>query len=256
MEVRKVHDLGELTEEVDRLIRETNYRWWFRGHARAEWDLLPSVRRGYTREQERYLSNEFFVRAKLRHPNCPPDEDFAGWLSLMQHYGLPTRLLDWTRSPLVAAFFATESCRRQPDAAPAADACIWALAPGLLNVQQGYMNYLYPINAYAFGGLLKQARKENRREGDITDKVAAAMAVETDMRMLMQQGAFTIHASEQPLNHMDGCGEWLRKYLIPADRLARMAWELEILGFRLGDLFPDLANLATELKGAHRPKAV
>lgn len=49
----------------------------------------------------------------------PGEEDALGWLSLLQHYGAPTRLLDWTRSPFVACFFALETAR--------SEAAIWAI---------------------------------------------------------------------------------------------------------------------------------
>lgn len=256
MPAREIQDLADLTREVDALITKTDLIWWFRGHSSVTWDLLPFARRGYTREQERYCSNEFFVRAKLRHHSFPNDDDYAGWLAIMQHYGLPTRLLDWTRSPLIAAFFATESFQRHseqyevdPDVQASADACIWALAPSLLNFNQGFENYLLPLNARQLAPLIKPSRKGK----DTTDKVAAAMAIETDLRMQMQQGAFTVHSSGTPLNLMGDCRHWLRKYVIPARCVRSMARQLDLLGFRLGDLFPDLGNLARELKGRHRP---
>ena len=253
---RTVRDLSDLTREVEALVAETDLIWWFRGHSSSDWDLLPSARRGYTRGQERYFSNEFFVRAKLRHHSSPDDEDYAGWLALMQHYGLPTRLLDWTRSPLIAAFFATERFQRHseqfqldPNVDATVDACIWAIAPSILNVEQGFEEYLLPLNAGQLAPLIRPSRKGE----DSTDKVAAAMAIETDLRMQMQQGAFTVHSSGTPLNLMDIGGKWLRKYVIPAKCVRSMARQLDLLGFRLGDLFPDLGNLATELKGRHRP---
>jgi hypothetical protein len=249
MITKEIESVADITREVNSLVAETNLRWCFRGQTDATWDLLPRVRRGYSREQEKYLSNEFYVRARLRHTVLPPSDDAAGWLALMQHYGLPTRLLDWSRSPLIAAFFATEPYQRHIDKPTRKDACIWALAPLTLNISQEFEPYWYPLDANILNGLIIAARKGKER----SDKVVAAMAVETDLRMQMQQGCFTVHGSDIPLNHMDGCADWLRKYVISVRSLPSMARELEILGFRLGDLFPDLANLATELRGVHRP---
>lgn len=73
------------------------------------------------------------------------------------------------------------------------------------------------------------------------------MAIETDLRMQMQQGAFTVHSSGVPLNMMAEARHWLTKYTIPAKSVRVIAQQLDLIGFRLGDLFPDLANLAREL---------
>jgi hypothetical protein len=249
MFTRSISCVADLTREVDSLVAETNLKWCFRGHTSVSWDLLPRVKREYSGEQEKYFSNEFYVRARRRHSSLPERDDAAGWLALMQHYGLPTRLLDWTRSALIAAFFATEPYQRHMSTPTGTDACIWALAPSRLNVSQGFESYWYPLDANKLRDLIVPAWKGQ----DTTTKVAAAMAVETDIRMQMQQGCFTVHSSDIPLNQMPDCTDWLRKYVIPVDSLPLMARELEILGFRLGDLFPDLGNVATELRGVHRP---
>lgn len=58
---------------------------------------------------EPMLGHEFRDYAHSVRLHCPPVESWFEWLALMQHHGAPTRLLDWTRNILVAAFFATES---------------------------------------------------------------------------------------------------------------------------------------------------
>lgn len=101
-----------------------NGNWGFRGQGDFEWLLHPTLDRAvevvgggvnfsYVTHVDRQATEDLLLfkfkqRAHqyVRHP--PVDEDLVSWLALMQHHGVPTRLLDWTRSPYVAAYFAFE----------------------------------------------------------------------------------------------------------------------------------------------------
>jgi hypothetical protein len=242
MTITTASSIRDLTTQIGDIFERSGYKWLFRGHEAAEHKLLPGIRRGYSADQERSLFHHFYPRAHLRYADCPADDDLAGWLALMQHFGLPTRLLDWTWSPLVAAYFATQSARF---AKARVDGCVWVLQPQALNASQGLEYLYYPLNAQRLRRLLLPARYI---ADDEQDQIAAAVPIERDLRMLVQQGAFTVHSSFKPLEQLQGADDWLRKIIIPAEDKESICAELYLLGIRLADLFPDLAHLADEAK--------
>jgi len=80
----------------------------YRGAADQSWDLIPSLNRVCSHD----LSLESHVFRQFRKYGYTELAEYAGFWSLLpvaQHHGLPTRLLDWTYSPMVAAHFATEN---------------------------------------------------------------------------------------------------------------------------------------------------
>jgi hypothetical protein len=245
-----IESVADLTSFVRNLTKEKDFVWWFRGHASIDWKLLPSIRRGYSPQKERQMAHDFYVRARTRYQNCPTEEDYAGWLALMQHYTLPTRLLDWSGSPLVATFFATFPDYRV--SYEKSDAIIWALAPVLLNECQGFWGHIYSLNAKTLRPFLEAAFKEPDPDKEIKEIIVAARPLETDSRMFTQQAGFTVHVRKDPLDQIENAEQWLKRIIIPAKAVPEVAEEIKALGFRLADIFPDLYSLATELRSLYR----
>ena len=104
--------------QFEELVRDPVYRGWaFRGQNNGELPLLSGLSRylmyaGVHRDawagQEERILRIFQRKAHLFLDHIPPESDSFQWLGLMQHHGAPTRLLDLTWSPYVAAFFALE----------------------------------------------------------------------------------------------------------------------------------------------------
>ena len=104
--------------------------WLFRGERTTSWQPKTSlerccdrlgVRAGLRRTIERRIIREFRRAFHQFSPRVPDSESIVEWLSIMQHHGAPTRLLDFTYSVYVAAYFALE------DAESDADSVVWAL---------------------------------------------------------------------------------------------------------------------------------
>lgn len=91
--------------------------WVFRGHSRTDWRIESSLAR-YLRTHQRNIRNDWHDVRELNSihkfqnaahqfiSHLPPEQDLLSWLAVMQHFGAPTRLIDFTYSPYVALFFA------------------------------------------------------------------------------------------------------------------------------------------------------
>ena len=114
----------DLAESWDEFIEWSNrfQGWGFRGQRESSWTLQSSLERrirvegsygnmsGHHHLDRKMVGEEllsgFRELAPLHLQDLPSNDDLTGWLALMQHYGGPTRLLDWTECPFVGMYFA------------------------------------------------------------------------------------------------------------------------------------------------------
>jgi hypothetical protein len=104
-------------ENAKFIMRSIGQTHIFRGQENANWSLSSSLERSAKRQQfprqmfdiqDKLIVDKFWRRAHQYINNPPLKENYLEWLSIIQHYGGPTRLIDFTKSFYIAAFFAVE----------------------------------------------------------------------------------------------------------------------------------------------------
>lgn len=178
-----------------------------------------------------------FMRDALNRSSIRPGDEWE-WLSLAQHYGIPTRLLDWSEHPLVALYFACED----PSDGPS-DGRLFELEPEALNETS------FP-DAPSLLVLGQDPQLDTYLPTAASGPKMAPLAV-TSMRyfdrLSAQVGTFTIcQAGEDISDHAA-----VRSWTVPVAAKATILAELADLNVTASTVYPDLGHLARHIKGAY-----
>jgi len=227
---------------------------WFRGQTDFSLGLTPTFwRPEYERADEAEMRLEFMSVGFPLTDGADSRDDWY-WYFLMQHYGCPTRLLDWTTSPLVALYFAVRNPKDQ-------DAAVWVIDPWRWN--RAHIKDLYgpaipgwkETKPYLLK--LEDAFDSELEEGWSRRKWP--MAIEPphiDRRIAAQGSKFLMFGKEK--NMLDSPAINRRKkskgkhaivdrIIVPRNRAGTILSELNSLGVNQRSLFPDLEGLGKHI---------
>jgi FRG domain len=220
---------------------------WFRGHANESWSLVPSIYRSRNLNYfEREMTRDFTLSASQLLSKVPNSE--LEWMFLMQHYGLPTRLLDWSESHLTALFFALS------DYANKVDAAVWVLRPGLLNLAVlGEVTITTCSNPEVLNYLLGPPHLRQRRINALSP--IALRPERNSARLTAQKGGFTLHGRsptslDEFIEQSNRSGKRsipLYKIIIPGERKMGILKELLQAGISHSVLFPEIQGICAEI---------
>lgn len=211
---------------------------WFRGQTNYDWNLQPKNLRDVSRP-EWDIIGRFRQNATLLVERAPAN-DFD-WLFLIQHHGGPTRLLDWSESPLIALWFAVNDDKHPND--PGA---MWCLLPTVLNEYAGFRaEFDGSIPSFTDTTLASHSPTAFQQEKRSHLIPMAAIANRNSGRIQAQQGVFTIsHRAEGSVDKLPANyqSDHVWRYVIPAMAKLKIQIQLKSLGFSRFQLFPELPH--------------
>jgi FRG domain len=257
----KVRSLPEYLTLVEEAQAKASESLWYRGCGSASYHLLPTLYRhpkyrtaDELAQLERKLMTRFRQRSIPYHSRSLSDD----WdtLFFMQHYGIPTRLLDWTENPLIALHFALMGAKRRPTSsrrlAFQSDAAVWMLDPVAWN--------RHSLRHVSFQGEVLSPDDETiigyrptPRFAGMHNQPVALYGVHNSARIVAQQGVFTIFGKDtrpmEQLFRIDAFpAQCLTKITAPRSFIRRLRNSLLNQGITESAVFPDLEGLAREIK--------
>lgn len=237
---------------------------WFRGSGKGSHQLLPTL---YRHPKSRKVAElEILERAlmtRFRQRSIPfltrslvNDWDM---LFFMQHYGIPTRLLDWTENPFIGLYFAVMSSRFSGTVKKgktvlsfSSDAAVWILDPIAWNKHalrhQGFDRGILTPDDEAL-----QSYKPLTKFSDMNAQAVGIYGAHNSPRIVAQRGAFTIFGqSTKGMDHTYDSEGFpsgsLLKVVLKRAVLPKMRASILNHGITESVVFPDLEGLAKEIK--------
>ena len=256
-------------------LKENTGTLFYRGHADANYSLLPSIMRSANLQRnESQLYHELLI-------NCPDDFDKCHThlekLVKMQHYGLPTRLLDITRNPLVGLYFACESRpesygelilispKNQEIKYPQSDtvSILASLSVFSPEKQQEFLELAEDPSVtekqfnQGIARLIHEVRLEKPafqaevQRNDILSNFIV-YALKNNGRIVKQDGAFIL-CGLSPAGSMEGFRyrEHGKKVVVLLDKKKQILDQLETFSINRASLFPEVECVAEYLKNKY-----
>lgn len=234
---------------------------WYRGSNNKNHNLIPGLYRHKKRttiDDLSKLEKELISRFKQRSMPFTDRIFDDEWelLFYMQHYRIPTRLLDWTENPFVAFYFAIGNSAYSIDANKDLffqnDATVWVLNPSVWN------RHALTHQSYE-GGILLTIDEEMKgyhpsaANSKMNNQPVALYGIHNSPRIVAQRGVFTV--SGQITDGMDLLyntskfpKQSLMKIIIPKENIKELRQALFSYGITESVVYPDLDGLALEIK--------
>lgn len=213
MKETKIESIMHLHQYFEKCRKSSLFK--FRGQSDKEWELIPKAgRQEFCKIDDLIL----FQHWKRRALSYLTRESFDEWelLAIAQHNGLPTRLLDWTKNPLVAVFFASFD-----------------------NYEKDGALYVY-----------RNKRIIDHKQISPFDKrieLEIYQPTTSSARIASQYGYFTIHGNPQKPLDDDSKKGYLERLIIPSNLKKEIIHSLDQYGINYLTLYPDLEGLSKHL---------
>lgn len=255
----------ETPDEVIRRLNELPDGYVFRGQASADWRLESSLERilgdRWSRETARKFEDHALNRFRPKFhlydgENVEPSSRLA-WLSIMQHYGAPTRLLDFTESPFVALYFALESVdSRMLQARVESRMAIFALRYSrMMDASLQYINERGP--SFPDAGCSIHA-EQDRVFDEVIDRLSLPIAWVTEpdrinKRLDRQSGCFLVAGDlssriQDILNSPIYAGIDFTKFTIPVELFSHLYALLRKMNLNSKCIYGDLQGLCRAIR--------
>ena len=250
-----ISSLQDFTESIESLPEEQIH--WYRGCGKASDKLVPTLYRHLQKppiDKLVQIEKELLSWFKDRSVPYQPREPRGAWeyLFFMQHFRVPTRLLDWTENPFIALYFALTS-ERPADRKPSA--AVWVLEPERWNQWAFEEN----IRQESYAPRIPSAdddrllRYDPLRPAHLAERSVAMFGTHTSLLMAAQRGTFVVFGKDRtPMEEIYSDDNFppgvLVKLVIPAKSRASLLNSLLTVGITDSVVFPDLDHLAMEAR--------